>query len=167
MNYKLFFAIYVLIISNLSVYAEDYTCNDGICDLNENFYSCPEDCKEAVIDNYCNTALDNVCDLDCVELDPDCGSFSRMNKQESDYSSLLITFAAAGMFIFIAVFIVFIYKKISLQKQEQDARIYDTETINRFSNIEKKNEATWSNQSEAEILNKIKKDEKYNQYFQK
>lgn len=47
-------------------------CNhNNICDLNENYYSCPEDCLGA-LDNVCINTTDSVCDPDCGLKDKDC-----------------------------------------------------------------------------------------------
>ncbi len=48
---------------------------DGICEINRGEYhkNCPEDCKSAGRDNYCNRVLDGLCDPDCGGIgDPDC-----------------------------------------------------------------------------------------------
>jgi len=49
-------------------------CNeDGKCNNNENYLSCPEDCKLNKKDNYCLAQKDGTCDPDCAQgIDPDC-----------------------------------------------------------------------------------------------
>ncbi len=54
------------------LYTELDLCNNnGRCDLNENYYSCPADCY-AALDNVCIAKQDSVCDPDCGLQDPDC-----------------------------------------------------------------------------------------------
>lgn len=47
-------------------------CGDKICEQNENSVQCPQDCQEARKDSLCTYANDNVCDPDCLSVDPDC-----------------------------------------------------------------------------------------------
>jgi len=53
-------------------------CNENnVCDGNENYLSCPNDCKSGSTDLYCDGILDGVCDQDCdnqgrPEKDIDC-----------------------------------------------------------------------------------------------
>lgn len=47
-------------------------CNkNNICDINENYYSCPEDCLGA-LDGVCINETDSICDPDCGLRDKDC-----------------------------------------------------------------------------------------------
>jgi hypothetical protein len=49
-------------------------CNGNrICERNENYANCPEDCKSGLKDGYCDRVKDGACDPDCAQgLDPDC-----------------------------------------------------------------------------------------------
>jgi hypothetical protein len=49
-------------------------CNlNLVCDSNENYKSCPQDCKSGGKDNYCDKVSDGICDPDCTfEEDKDC-----------------------------------------------------------------------------------------------
>jgi hypothetical protein len=47
-------------------------CGDGKCEANENTAQCSQDCSEAKSDNLCTYTKDNVCDPDCMKIDPDC-----------------------------------------------------------------------------------------------
>lgn len=50
-------------------------CGNGVCNINENFASCPQDCRSGGRDGYCDGEKDNKCDPDCKgEQDPDCRS---------------------------------------------------------------------------------------------
>lgn len=49
------------------------TCNSNkICDINEDYFSCPNDCKAGAIDGVCVLADDGICDADCGIFDSDC-----------------------------------------------------------------------------------------------
>ena len=49
-------------------------CNSNlVCDSNENFMICPQDCKSGSKDDYCDEISEGVCDPDCTfEEDKDC-----------------------------------------------------------------------------------------------
>jgi len=51
-------------------------CNqNGLCEENEDYRLCPEDCPSGSSDAYCDQAGDGICDLDCMVTearDPDC-----------------------------------------------------------------------------------------------
>jgi len=54
----------------------DVECNkNGLCekDLDENAFTCPQDCPADKPDGLCNSRKDSVCDPDCNGGDPDCG----------------------------------------------------------------------------------------------
>ena len=46
---------------------------DGTCDENEDYFSCPVDCKSGSADGVCDSVSDGKCDPDCsASGDPDC-----------------------------------------------------------------------------------------------
>jgi len=50
-------------------------CGNNICNINENYGSCPQDCPSGRGDGYCDKKEDERCDPDCEgEEDPDCKS---------------------------------------------------------------------------------------------
>ena len=51
-------------------------CNDnGVCDGNENSFTCLSDCDPLKLDNLCNNEKDGFCDKDCFKgVDSDCGN---------------------------------------------------------------------------------------------
>jgi len=52
-------------------------CGNNVCDPNESFGDCPQDCKSGQKDNYCDKQKDGICDPDCgnnSSLDADCVS---------------------------------------------------------------------------------------------
>jgi hypothetical protein len=56
---------------NVAAFAK--TCDDGICQNHESYYTCKEDCPSGIADGFCDTIQDNICDKDCLpeSLDPD------------------------------------------------------------------------------------------------
>ena len=78
-------------------------CGDGVCDANENFKNCPDDCPSGGKDNYCDGVKDGKCDPDCsAEEDIDC------KKPGFDMKLLLII---AGVIILILIVIIFIVRR--------------------------------------------------------
>ncbi|MCD6464351.1 hypothetical protein J7L02_02390 [Candidatus Woesearchaeota archaeon] len=76
------------------LYTELDLCNNnGRCDLNENYYSCPNDCY-AALDNVCIAKQDNVCDPDCGLQDPDCV----ISNNSTSNSSIVKTESQSHMF---------------------------------------------------------------------
>lgn len=48
-------------------------CNqNNICEINEDYFNCPEDCPSGSKDGICDLQDDGVCDPDCISGDPDC-----------------------------------------------------------------------------------------------
>jgi len=54
-------------------------CGDNICESNENYATCSQDCRSGVKDGFCDRVADGVCDPDCFIMsdhgtseDPDC-----------------------------------------------------------------------------------------------
>lgn len=152
--------VLMLLVTLPTISAVDFTCGDNICQMNENFRSCPDDCHASVQDNYCNPDIDEICDPDCYRTDPDCRNFeeSFVVSKSPSYFWLKILFimvfmAGVGFGAFI------LYKK-SLKGQN----IYSEKQIDTFSNIKKTNEKTWSNQTETEIVQDIKNSEDFRRY---
>ncbi|MBI2663818.1 hypothetical protein HYX10_00565 [Candidatus Woesearchaeota archaeon] len=71
-------------------------CGDNICQDQENYGSCSEDCPAGTADGYCVELQDNVCDPDCdSSVDADCFIEKvEMSSQEGrDDRNNLITYA--------------------------------------------------------------------------
>lgn len=49
-------------------------CGNEVCNINENYGTCPQDCSSGRRDGYCDREEDERCDPDCKEEDPDCKS---------------------------------------------------------------------------------------------
>ncbi len=49
-------------------------CGNDVCNINENYGTCPQDCPSGRRDGYCDREEDERCDPDCKEEDPDCKS---------------------------------------------------------------------------------------------
>ena len=48
-------------------------CGDGICEVGENYFNCPQDCPSGSLDGVCDKVPDGICDPDCHgKYDPDC-----------------------------------------------------------------------------------------------
>jgi hypothetical protein len=69
-------------------------CNgNGICEKNENFKNCQEDCPSGSKDGHCDKVKDGICDPDCPkEVDPDCiparcGNFICETKKGENYQN--------------------------------------------------------------------------------
>ena len=61
----------LLLKVDVSVFAN--TCGDGVCQRQENYKTCPQDCSSGGKDNYCDKVKDGICDPDCkMGEDPDC-----------------------------------------------------------------------------------------------
>jgi hypothetical protein len=164
-SFRICFALLSMIII-MHVYAEDNTCGNGICDFNENHYSCGIDCKSGLADNYCDMENDNKCDPDCVSTDPDCNGQIKTiqgNPVTLPYGRILAI--ASG--ILVAFIIAVIIRKIFQQKVEQDQKIYNAEEIEKFSNLKQTKEEGWGTKSDTEILNQIENDDKFKKYIQK
>jgi hypothetical protein len=160
--------IFCLLILVISINAKDYTCGNGICNSNENHFSCEIDCDSGIKDNYCDNIKDSICDPDCINTDPDCPDFGKQInfEEQKDNKALGYIFLISSIIAIIIVLII-IFKKIADEKIEQDKKIYSVKNIKRFSNIKEKKENSWTKKSDSEILNEIKKDEKYKKYFTK
>ena len=85
-------------------------CGDDICQTNENFGTCLQDCQSGIRDSYCDKAKDGICDPDCsAKDDRDCF-------KASGYLVLLI---GACFLILLAIAAYFAFKKIRKKKQEK------------------------------------------------
>lgn len=50
-------------------------CENKICDSEENYKTCPDDCPSGGKDSYCDKVKDGICDSDCASgEDPDCAA---------------------------------------------------------------------------------------------
>ncbi len=55
----------------------EYVCGNGVCEPQESYESCPNDCKSGGKDDYCDKISDGICDADCMTgQDADCASGS-------------------------------------------------------------------------------------------
>jgi hypothetical protein len=57
----------------VSVAAFAKSCEDGVCQDHESYYSCSQDCSSGGSDGFCDSVKDGICDKDCLpkNLDPD------------------------------------------------------------------------------------------------
>jgi len=54
------------VISDGAIISNIQDCNSNlICDENENYNTCPQECNSGVKDGYCDKVKDNICDPDC------------------------------------------------------------------------------------------------------
>jgi len=102
----------VILIQDLS-----NLCNhDAICNNDENYLSCPSDCKSYEKDRYCNYERDDGCDPDCPEnVDWDCRNFSKIfwdeiitQKSESEqieYEKYFIIILICFLLIFLLILV--------------------------------------------------------------
>lgn len=61
------------------------TCKNSVCDPQESYETCPEDCPSGGSDDYCDERDDNWCDPDCPkEADPDCRTEVTAQKQPEE-----------------------------------------------------------------------------------
>jgi hypothetical protein len=59
------------------------TCNNNICEPQESFETCPQDCPSGSDDDYCDGQVDKKCDPDCNNrLDPDCTEATKRGKAQ-------------------------------------------------------------------------------------
>lgn len=68
---------------------------DNQCSKDENYITCPEDCKSGLSDGICDYSADSICDPDCVQ-DPDC-----QNKE--DLTFLIYIFAGIVVIILLMI----------------------------------------------------------------
>jgi len=74
-------------------------CGDNICQANENYGNCPNDCRSGIKDGYCDRARDGVCDTDCsAKDDPDCAKPANYLYIVLGIAALLVV-GLAGYFI--------------------------------------------------------------------
>lgn len=163
--------IRIILVSSLLVfilmkmgYGQDSACGNGICDSYDTHYSCPEDCPSGSFDGYCDNIKDDICDRDCIKSDSDCDDYERgaiSPTKKSGGLSTLLKVAIAVVFVTISSAILyFFYKKANSHMQ-----MYDEDQIDKFSNIKKeKDQNNWSEQSETQIMKKIKQSEDFKRY---
>lgn len=63
---------------------------DGFCIGDENYGTCPNDCKSGMKDNYCDMVIDKICDPDCENKDLDCKIKENEQKKVIIYLILLV-----------------------------------------------------------------------------
>lgn len=88
-------------------------CNEnGVCEEEENYLSCPTDCPLEKKDNYCLARVDKVCDLDCAEgIDLDCEKESETSEGEREGFSEFVWIQA--IVLIVGILIAFgLYKKL-------------------------------------------------------
>ncbi|MBD3203082.1 hypothetical protein GF327_02210 [Candidatus Woesearchaeota archaeon] len=164
MKKTLIYILTVFFFVNI-VISQDFTCGNGFCDQNENYYSCEKDCASGHKDNFCDNVNEGRCDPDCIKTDPDCPDYKLETKKQESNPAWGYILGTASI-ITILGFLILLFKKIAGQKIEKDREIYNVDNINRYSNIkEQKQESNWTNQTDQEIVEDIKKDERYRQYF--
>ncbi len=87
-------------------------CADSICESNENYNTCPQDCRSGVKDDYCDGAADGVCDPDCAALADKGASEDADCKNEMKFASgTIIAWWILGILAIILVAAIFISKK--------------------------------------------------------
>jgi len=67
--------------------------SNNICDVNENYLTCPLDCESGSNDGICDNMADSICDPDC-ESEPDC---------DNSFNSLYIILIVLGVIIFVII----------------------------------------------------------------
>jgi len=89
-------------------------CADYICESNENYNTCPQDCRSGVKDGYCDGAADGVCDSDCLQdQDTDCAKLaaSAPTQQTKSNISSVVVWSLIIVIIIAAVALIIIKKK--------------------------------------------------------
>ncbi len=67
-------------LMNLS-FSSSY-CGDNMCNLGEDYKTCPQDCPSGSFDGYCDMVNDGICDPDCTpDADPDCTNITNNETQ--------------------------------------------------------------------------------------
>ena len=95
-----------------------FECGNGVCDIAETHYTCPNDCASGSQDNYCDKVKDNICDPDCNNQDPDCEGYKATTpiiNQTKDLISLN-TIIMLGLLL-LALFVIFIILR-TINKQK-------------------------------------------------
>ena len=113
----------ILFIMIQQVYAVDISCGNNVCNVNENYYSCPNDCKSGEKDNFCDQVMDSVCDPDCEQNDPDCRQSEKEIKlgvlhEKKNKSNNIVWLLGYIMLIFVIIY--FVKKRLD-SKNKSDA----------------------------------------------
>jgi len=89
-------------------------CGDNICESNENYATCPQDCRSGVKDGYCDGVADGTCDPDCFALpdhgiseDPDCAKLVVVSNTPGSEIALWIV----GGLAFVLIIGIFVARK--------------------------------------------------------
>ena len=80
---------------------------DGLCQDNDNFLNCPQDCPSGSEDNYCDLQIDGVCDSDCTEEDVDCDKDDIVG-EESDSSTFFRKYIYQLFFLILLIVLGFL-----------------------------------------------------------
>ena len=153
------------------------TCNNNICEPQESYETCSQDCPSGTDDGYCDEVRDGICDHDCAgKLDEDCKEAQAFevpqrkkaieNKptasvQEQETSNIhFIMIIAIGLIVILLLGIVGVAlhtKKVHRIKQLKD---YVAQTVSQGYSVQQVQEALLSNgYSEEEIVEVINQKE--------
>jgi len=102
----------MVFFADLTQFLQD--CGNGVCDNNENYSNCPQDCRSGVKDGYCDGAADGVCDSDCLQdQDTDCAKLaaSAPTQQTKSNISSVVVWSLIIVIIIAAVALIIIKKK--------------------------------------------------------
>ncbi|MEM2121941.1 MAG: DUF333 domain-containing protein [Candidatus Woesearchaeota archaeon] len=90
---------------------EEKLCGNKICDSQESYKNCPEDCPSGSKDGYCDKVKDGVCDIDCKQgEDPDCPKNENIAPKgvEKQENNLNIWFFISLIFVLLVLVLVLI-----------------------------------------------------------
>ena len=139
------------------------TCNNEICEPQESFETCSQDCHSGRQDDYCDEIRDGICDLDCTgTFDADCrvaqafetpqtrkpieGENTAIDLPEEKSTSINLIIALAGGLVLILVvgisFAVVHTKKMHRIKQMKE---YVTQTLSQGYTLQQVQEALRNN----------------------
>lgn len=88
---------------------------NGFCGGNENYGTCPIDCKSGMKDDYCDRIIDGICDPDCEGKDLDCKIKEREEKK-------ILTSFLIILFIIVIMFYILKLKKKGRRKEKKKKR---------------------------------------------
>ncbi len=92
-------------------------CSNGKCEKGENYKNCPQDCPSGGKDNYCDRAIDGICDPDCLaNEDLDC--LSPKERKPKIMVFLKIGAIILGILIFVLLFVILVLYRKRKQKNK-------------------------------------------------